>query len=131
MVYFVPETLGFIPAAWKDDGTYSENSWPSSAVLLSKEEEIKFWKASAPQGKYLTSKNGRPFWDDILEVAKTRDEIESLRLSSYADPITGSDRLFSESTRMQIMGESGFEDVRARAISRFEEIQAQYPWPAE
>lgn len=131
MVYFDPEALGFIPEDWKDDGTYSENSWPSSAVLLSKEEEIKFWKVSVPEGKYLTSKNGRPFWDDLLEIEKTRDEIESLRLSSYADPIAGSDRLFSESTRMQIMGESGFEDVRARAISRFEEIQAQYPWPAE
>lgn len=60
----------------------------------------------------------------------TREQIEALRLRAYADPLTGSDRLFSESMRRQIMGEEGHEDVRARAIARFEEIQAQYPWKA-
>lgn len=60
----------------------------------------------------------------------TREQIEALRLRAYADPLTGSDQLFSESMRMQIMGEEGHEDVRARAIARFEEIQAQYPWKA-
>ncbi len=131
MVYFDPETLGFIPESWKNDGTYSVKSWPSSAVLLSKDEELKFWKVSPPEGKYLGSKNSRPFWSDIPKIEKTKEEIESLRLSSYADPLTGSDRLFSESTRMQIIGENGYEEVRARAIARFEEIQAQYPWTAK
>lgn len=60
----------------------------------------------------------------------SRERIEAIRLRAYADPLTGSDRLFSESMRMQIMGEEGHEDVRARAIARFEEIQAQYPWKA-
>jgi hypothetical protein len=61
----------------------------------------------------------------------SRDSVESYRLRAYADLLTGSDRLFSESTRMQIMGETGYEEVRTRAIARFEEIQAQYPWPAK
>lgn len=61
----------------------------------------------------------------------THKEVEADRLLEYADPLTGSDRLFSESMRMQIMGEPGFEEVRTRAIARFEEIQAQYPWPAK
>jgi len=60
----------------------------------------------------------------------SRERIEAIRLRAYADPLTGSDRLFSESMRMQIMGEEGYEDVRARAIARFEEIQAQHPWKA-
>lgn len=60
----------------------------------------------------------------------SRERIEAIRLRAYANPLTGSDRLFSESMRMQIMGEEGHEDVRARAIARFEEIQAQYPWEA-
>lgn len=60
----------------------------------------------------------------------SRERIEAIRLRAYADPLTGSDRLFSEYMRMQIMGEEGHEDVRARAIARFEEIQAQYPWKA-
>lgn len=58
-------------------------------------------------------------------------EIKDLRAVAYADPLTGSDCLFSKSTRMQIMGEPGFEEVRIRAIARFEEIQAQYPWPSK
>jgi len=37
--------------------------------------------------------------------------------------------MFAEATRMQIMGEPDYEEVRVRAIARFEEIQAQYPWP--
>lgn len=60
----------------------------------------------------------------------SREGIEAIRLRAYANPLTGSDRLFSESKRMQIMGEEGHEDVLARAIARFEEIQAQYPWKA-
>lgn len=64
-------------------------------------------------------------------VSLTSQEIDAIRLRSYADPITGSDRLFSETTRMQIMGESGYEAVREKAISRFKEIQAQYPWPSK
>lgn len=61
----------------------------------------------------------------------SRERIEAIRLRAYADPLTGSDRLFSESTRMQIMGETGYEEVRTMAIARFEEIQAQYPWPSK
>lgn len=61
----------------------------------------------------------------------THKEVEADRLLEYADPLTGSDRLFSESMRMQIMGEAGHEEVRARAIARFEEIQAKYPWPSK
>lgn len=60
----------------------------------------------------------------------SRERMEAMRLRAYANPLTGSDRLFSESKRMQIMGEEGHEDVLARAIARFEEIQAQYPWKA-
>jgi hypothetical protein len=74
--------------------------------------------------------NGKPTLTDKLPPTPfTKSEIEEFRLKSYSNPLTGSDRLFSESMRMQIMGESGFEEVRARAIARFEEIQAQYPWP--
>lgn len=61
----------------------------------------------------------------------SRSDIESLRRRAYADPLIGSDCLFSESLRMQSMGEAGHEEVRARAVARFEEIQAQYPWPSK
>lgn len=68
---------------------------------------------------------------DPPPIKPSRDDVDSFRLRAYADPLTGSDRLFSESTRMQIMGENGHEEVRDRAVARFEEIQAQYPWPTK
>lgn len=64
------------------------------------------------------------------EQQDTRHEIERIRLHAYADPITGSDRHFNEAVRMQAMGEAGWELARQRGISRFKEIQRQYPWPA-
>lgn len=59
----------------------------------------------------------------------SRDEVESLRKAAYANEFTGSDRLFAEAQRMQLMGEAGWESVRDAAIARFEEIKAEYPWP--
>lgn len=129
--YFVPSIPSFIPESWKTDGTYSEKSWPADAVLLDQAVTNEFWKQKAPEGKILGGVDGKPAWIDSALKPLTHEEVEALRLQSYANPLTGSDRLFSESTRMQIMGESGFEDVRDRAISRFEEIQAQHPWPSK
>lgn len=67
----------------------------------------------------------------IPAFVPTTEHIERMRLTAYADPELGSDRYFAEASRMEVMGEIGFEEVRARAIARFEEIQAQYPWPAK
>lgn len=54
---------------------------------------------------------------------------DAARKKAYADPLTGSDRLFSEALRMELMGEDGFEDKREQAIARYNEIQNQLPWP--
>lgn len=59
----------------------------------------------------------------------TRDDVEAARLLAYSNPLTGSDRLFAEASRMDIMGEPDFEAVRASAIARYQEIQAANPWP--
>lgn len=61
----------------------------------------------------------------------TKEDVDLARLQGYSNPVTGSDRLFSEAIRMQLMGEPGHEDVRERAIERFKEIQAENPWPEE
>lgn len=58
----------------------------------------------------------------------TREQVEALRLRAYADPLTGSDRYFAEAQRMQVMGEDGWEGVRAAGVARFEAIQSLYPW---
>ncbi|WLH08328.1 hypothetical protein [Pseudomonas lurida] len=63
---------------------------------------------------------------ELLPV--TREQVEALRLRAYADPLTGSDRYFAEAQRMQVMGEDGWEGVRAAGVARFEAIQSLYPW---
>lgn len=83
---------------------------------------------------------GRQVYQEILDglhgeigafVANvlTKEEVESLRKAAYANEFTGSDRLFAEAQRMQLMGEAGWQSVRDAAIARFEEIKAEYPWP--
>ncbi|MHC8299011.1 hypothetical protein [Pseudomonas sp. ZS1P83] len=58
----------------------------------------------------------------------TTEENERVRLSAYANPLTGSDRYFSEALRMQVMGEVGWENVRAAGVDRYKAIQAEFPW---
>lgn len=65
MPYFSPSTLGFIPDQWKNDGTYTDDTWPSDAVLLSEEEADAYWKQTPPAGKALAAIDGRPAWVDI------------------------------------------------------------------
>lgn len=65
IIYFTPSTVGFIPATWKDDGTYTDQTWPVDAVLLTDEEAATFWKVSPPEGKQLgATADGRPAWID-------------------------------------------------------------------
>lgn len=66
---------------------------------------------------------------------QTREEwvierIQNWRLKAYAHPIMGSDRLFVEAQRMQIMGESGWEAIKEQAVTRYNEIKAEHPWPS-
>jgi hypothetical protein len=63
-VYFDPVSLGFIPEAWRTDGTYTEGTWPENAVLLDGEQEDRFWKREPPAGKQLGAANGLPAWVD-------------------------------------------------------------------
>lgn len=129
-MYYSELMNGFIPAGWKDDGTYSAQTWPADAVLLTEEERVIFCGRAAPAGKVLGAENGRPSWVDLPPPKPlSREEIEALRLRAYADPVAGSDRFFAEAARMQAVGENGWEAVRTQGVTRFAEIQAEYPWP--
>lgn len=64
-VYF-SKSVGFIPSQWKDDGTYTDETWPSDALLLNQDEADEFWKVSPPHGKHLGyTPEGRPCWVDV------------------------------------------------------------------
>lgn len=65
-VYFSARMLTFIPGAWRDDGTYTEDTWPSDAILLTNGESDTYWKMSPPDGKQLgATADGRPCWVDV------------------------------------------------------------------
>lgn len=59
----------------------------------------------------------------------SRDQIDTLRLLAYADPVTGSDRYFVEA--LSAKDPEVAEKATAAANARRSEIQAQYPWPKE
>ncbi|MFX2554621.1 tail fiber assembly protein [Enterobacter roggenkampii] len=63
--YFVPSIPSFISENWRKDGTYTEDSWPSDAVLVSEEEAETYWMTAPPEGKQLGVIKGKPAWIDI------------------------------------------------------------------
>ncbi|MCK6984028.1 tail fiber assembly protein [Enterobacter roggenkampii] len=63
--YFVPSIPTFIPESWKKDGSYSDETWPSDATLVSDEIASKYWMVTPPDGKRLGSVKGNPAWVDI------------------------------------------------------------------
>lgn len=66
MVYFSGIDLAFMPDKWRIDGTYTDETWPSDAILLTQEEADTYWKASTPEGKQLgVTAGGRPCWVDV------------------------------------------------------------------
>ncbi|MGP2515157.1 tail fiber assembly protein [Yersinia sp. 2545 StPb PI] len=71
--YFSPSLKSFIPTAWKEDGTYTEDSWPVDAVLATDEEVAMFWKQTPPNGEMLGVIDGRPEWVDLPPL--THDEL--------------------------------------------------------
>ena len=64
VVYFSPTTLGLYPAAWKEDGTYTDTNWPQDAVLLTDDQSEPYFRQSPPPGKIIGSVNGLPGWID-------------------------------------------------------------------
>lgn len=90
-IYFSASIPAFIPAQWKEDGTYDDDTWPADAVLLSDEESELYWKQNPPAGKQLGTENGRPVWIDI--PAPTKEELiltaenERQRLLKQADAV--------------------------------------------
>lgn len=59
------------------------------------------------------------------------EQVEHARLQAYADPLTGSDRYFSEALRRDAIGDAaGAELARLAGVKRYDQIKAQYAWPA-
>lgn len=72
--------------------------------------------------------------DEIEPVPLNYEEkvktVDTARRIAYADPLTGSDRLFAQYQRMLAMDEPGADDIKAQAIARYDAIRNEHPWPA-
>lgn len=78
-IYFSPANLWFIPEQYKLDGTYSDETWPGDAVLLTENEVLQYWKQSPPDGKCLASKDDKPAWADIPALTQEQLVAAALR----------------------------------------------------
>lgn len=65
LAYFVPSLCSFIHASWKEDGTYSEGTWPEDAVEVSNEDAATYWRTAPPAGMMLGAVDASPVWVDI------------------------------------------------------------------
>ncbi|EPT4025516.1 tail fiber assembly protein [Enterobacter roggenkampii] len=79
LAYFVPDGVDgpyFIPAYLKDDGTYTDDTWPASAVLMTEEETSTYWKQTPPVGKLLGVEDDHPAWVNL--PAPTPEQLTAL-----------------------------------------------------
>lgn len=91
----------------------------------------KYWDADGKFSMITDIGEEPPAVHSTEKPAPTDSDVSTARSVAYSDPITGCDKLFAEASRMQLMGEDGFEAVREGAIARYEEIRTQHPCPAE
>ena len=64
-------------------------------------------------------------------IPLTVEQVEVNRLNAYSNPVTGSDRWFSEGVRLTIMSapQAEIDFVTNKGTLRHAEIQAENPWP--
>ena len=122
-VYFSASMGGFIPAAWRDDGTYNDETWSQDAVLLTDDEAAKFWKQNPPDGKTLGSIDGRPAWVAIPVI------IESLpvRLSKLSTIYKADISALNESYLSALVNDGINETAKLQVVrDQIVERKAQY-----
>lgn len=122
-------------ATFHPDGTLKNrliggvHTIPKDAVEITEALWVRL--VSEEDGVWTRSTDGTITKQPLPQTAPSAEAVERQRLAAYANIETGSDRYFSEATRMQTMGEPGWEAVRDKAVSRFHEIQALFPWPED
>jgi len=123
--YFSKNTGGFYSQA------IHGNTMPSDAVEITAEHYSELMRGQEDGLSITADDTGYPVLQSPPPVVMTASDIERLRLTAYADPISGSDRYFNEATRMQLMDEGGWETIKTAGIVRYQKIQQEYPWPAD
>lgn len=123
-MYASKSTGGFYDAAIHGD------NMPADVVEITAERHAELLVGQSAGKEIQWGDDGFPLLQDPPPPAPlTYEQVETLRLRAYADPLSGSDRYFAEAARMQAVGEDGWEAVRVQGATRYAEIQAEYPWP--
>ncbi|WP_167659505.1 tail fiber assembly protein [Pseudomonas sp. RIT623] len=90
--YYSPALNTFIPAEWKNDGTYSDENWPEDAVLLTEEECDTYWKQTPPEGQRLAPVNGLPGWVDlpppVIDWPRVNRAVQNALLAAASSAMT-------------------------------------------
>lgn len=108
----------------KDGSNYVEgiHEIPKGAIKISEKEY-------GENKVRVLDTSGSPISPGDAPVQLTAEQVHSMRLRAYADPITGSDRYYSEVNRMRLNDISGWEDIKKLGDDRYAEIQESLPWP--
>lgn len=126
-MFYAKSTGGFYDSAIHGD------NMPADVVEITTAAHAELLAGQSHGMQITCGEDGYPFLaNPPAPVPLTRGQIEASRLRAYADPITGSDRYFAESSRESLLGNTeAAEAAKALGLARFAEIQAEYPWPAE
>lgn len=126
MFYFSKEQLAFYCSS------IHGKDIPADAVEITEDLRKSILQGFMNGGVLAGDENGLPvLLPSPPPPAPSLADVETQRLRAYADPLMGSDRFFSEASRMQVMGDNGWEEIRQQGIARYYEIQAEHPWPLE
>lgn len=105
---------------------------PADAVEIT-DEVYMACLAGNTNGKVIVNDgNGKPMLiDNPQPPPLTKGEVKLVRQHAYANPESGSDRMFAEVTRLSLMGgtASVIEAARQAGVDRYEEIRLQFPYP--
>lgn len=112
-LFFNPQTKGFHET---DEGGFVE---------ITEKRKTELMDGQAAGRPIDTDPSGNPV--NVDPPRPTNDQVLQQRQRAYADPLTGSDRFFAEASRMQLSGESGFEEVQQAGLARYAEIKTEYP----
>lgn len=66
----------------------------------------------------------------LAAPAPTTEQVDALRLTAYAHPVTGCDRYHAEAAAERLRGnDEGAKAAEEKLLSRREEIKIENPWP--
>lgn len=124
-MFFSKTTNGFY------DKKIHGSAIPSDAVEITYSDYQDLLKEQSIGKQISSDEDGYPIAKEPEKYFPTKEEVEKNRLFQYSNPITGSDRYFSEAMRLRVMGapQKEIDAATAMGSERYAKIQEENPWP--